>query len=143
MKRLMTAVAVGATVVVGAATLGIAGTADASTPTAAVTAPHRSGTVAWVRTHHRAIRRAVVTISASSIGVTPQDLVSELRSGKSIADVAGEHSVAVQSVVNALVSAAQARVDQAEQHGRLNSATASKITAALPGYATKLVNHVF
>ena len=144
MKRLIATVAVGGAVVMGAATVGIAGAAYASTPTAAVTALHNSGTVAtWVRTHHNAIRRAVVTISANSIGVTPQDLVSELHSGKSIAEIAGEHSVPVQNVVNALVNAAQARIDQAEQHGRLNSTTASKMTAALPRYATKLVNHTF
>jgi uncharacterized protein (DUF433 family) len=85
----------------------------------------------------------VVTISANSIGVTPQDLASELRSGKSIAAVADEHSVPVQNVVNALVSAAQSRVDRAEQHNRLNAATASRLTTALPGYATKLVNRTF
>ena len=45
--------------------------------------------------------------------MTPQALRAELKSGKSVADVAGEHGVSAQTVVNALVGAADARIDKA------------------------------
>jgi transposase-like protein len=82
-------------------------------------------------------------VSAKAIGVTTTDLVTELRSGKSVADVAGEHGVSVQTVVNALVAAADARVDKAVANHKLTLDQASTIKAKLPALATKAVNHVF
>ncbi len=137
-----------APVVIGGVLLGgiaAGGTAFASTP-AAVTAPATAGKSAvrtWVRAHRREIRRDGVAISAKTIGVTPKALVSELRSGKSIADVAGEHGISAQTVVNALNSAADARITQAVSANKLTSTEAAKIEAALPAYLTKAVNHTF
>ncbi len=126
-----------------------AGTAYAATPTstaATAAAPAKASAHplrAWLRAHRKAIRRDVVAVSSKTIGVTPQDLVSELRSGKSIADVAGEHNVSAQTVVNALVGSADAKIDQAVTNHKLTQAQASEIEAALPGLATKVVNHTF
>jgi hypothetical protein len=96
-----------------------------------------------LRAHRKGIREEVVAISSKTIGVTPQDLVSELKSGKSIADVAAEHSVSAQTVVNALVAAGDAKISQAVTDHKISSTEASKIEAALPGLATKVVNHTF
>jgi 6,7-dimethyl-8-ribityllumazine synthase len=96
-----------------------------------------------VKAHRRAIAKAGVTISATTIGVTPQDLVVELKSGKSIADVAAEHSVAVQSVVTALDNAANARVNQAVSDHKLSSSEGDRIEVALPKYLAKAVNRTF
>lgn len=121
------------------------GTAYAGTPaTPVATADVTKGALrSWVRAHRRELAKAGVAISAKTIGVTPQDLVTELKSGKSIADVAGEHTVSVQSVVTALDSAADARINQAVTAHTLSSAEANRIEAALPGYVTKVVNHIF
>ena len=122
-----------------------AGTAYAGTPTASVATAHvkNSAIRAWVKAHRREIAKAGVTISATTIGVTPQDLVAELKSGKSIADVAGEHSVSVQSVVTALDNAADARINQAVIDHKLSSTEANKIEAALPTALAKAVSHTF
>jgi hypothetical protein len=153
-----------APVVLAGALLGgavFAGTAHADTPVAVTAAAPATGagtpasaTAAtgpkarhalrhWLRTHRRELRRAVVAISAKTIGVTPQALVAELHSGKSIAAVATEHGKTAQSVVDALKTAADARLDKAVADHKLKAATASKIEAALTARLTKVVNHTF
>jgi len=137
-------------VIGGALLIGVAsaGTAAAGTPTStpAATATAKAGTHTvrtWVRAHRREIRRFGVVTSAKAIGVTPKALVAELRTGTSIAAVAAAHGVGAQTVVNDLVTAADARIDQAVTGHKLSAATAKAIEAALPGYVTKAVNHTF
>jgi len=144
LKRTLTSIAMGGVLLTGATTAGVADAAYASTP--AVTSPVQStdhGVGTWIRSHRRQIAHAVVTISAKAIGVPAQDLVSELRSGKSIAAVASEHGVSTQAVVSPLVGAADSAVEKAVANHKLTSTAAAKIEAALPGRVTKLVNHVF
>jgi short-subunit dehydrogenase len=126
----------------GIATTGAAyaGTPPA-TPSTATTGAH--SVKAWVKAHRHEIRKAGVAVSAKTIGVTPADLVSELRSGKSIAQVAGEHNVPSQTVVSALVKAADAKINKAVSANKLSSTLANKIEAALPNYVQKAVDHVF
>ena len=139
--------------------MAVAGNAYASAPAASAKAAQpnaaQHGTAAstqpgahhplraWLRAHRRQIRRAGVAISAQAIGVTPQDLVTELRSGKSIADVAGQHQVSAQTVVDALVTAADGTIAKAVSDHKLDSTLAAKIEAALPARMTKAVDHTF
>jgi hypothetical protein len=139
-----------APIVIGAALLGsvaTAGVASASTPTAAVTATAPTGShaaaKAWLKAHRRQLRKAGLAISAKAIGVTSKELATELRSGKSIAQVAGEHNVSAQTVVTDLTTAADAKINQAVTDHKLTATQAAKINAALPGLLTKAVNHVF
>src|SRR5579862_3585421 len=142
-KKIILPAAVTAALAVGG-TVGLATTAGAATPTpAAQSKPSTHAGAAWLRHHRRAIRRAVVTISSKDIGVTRQDLVGELRSGKSIAQVAGEHGVSTSTVENDLVSAADNEVNKLGSEGKLSSAQVSTIEAALPGLAAKIVNRTF
>jgi hypothetical protein len=143
LKRIIAPIALSGAFLAGATSLGVASSAYASTPSLAIPQSINPALKAWIRAHRRQIAQEVVTVSSTTIGVSSQDLVSELRSGKSIADVASENSVSAQTVVNALVNAADAEVNQAVTNQKLTSAQASKIEAALPGYATTLVNHVF
>ncbi|HEV3132969.1 MAG TPA: hypothetical protein VGY51_13505 [Acidimicrobiales bacterium] len=144
LKKTLASIVIGGVLLGGAAS---GATAYAGTPAAATaTAPASTGNQqlrTWIRDHRRQIRKAVVAISAKTIGVTPAALVTELRSGKSIATVAGEHGVSAQTVVNALTSAADAKITQAVAAHKLTSAQASKIEAALPARLAKLVNHTF
>jgi uncharacterized protein (DUF433 family) len=140
-KKILVPVTVVAVLFVGLASSGVASAATTTQSTATTTAHNSPGK--WLAAHKKQIGKAVVAVSSTTIGVTPQDLVSELRSGKSIAEVAGEHNVSVQAVSDALVSAAEAKVNQAVTDQKLTSTQASKIEAALPGYVSKLVNHVF
>lgn len=126
--------------------VAVTGTAYASTSTTSVAAPAHAGKSpvrSWLRAHRREIRRDGVAISAKTIGVSPKALVSELRSGKSIADVSGEHGVSTASLVSALSSAADTQINKAVASNKLSSAEAKTIEAALPTYLTKAVDHTF
>jgi hypothetical protein len=142
-KRIIVPAALTAALAVGGS-VGLATTASAATPAPAAqskTSAHAGA--AWLRHHRRVIGRAVVTVSSKDIGVTRKNLVSELRSGKSIAQVAGEHGVSASTVETDLVHAADSEVSKLAGEGKLTSAQASKIEAALPGFATKVVNKTF
>ena len=145
LKKIIAPLVVAGVLAGGVAT---AGAAYASTPAATATAGATGhakghGAQAWLRSHRRQIRRSGVAISAKTIGVTPKTLVSELRTGKSIADVAGEHGVSAQTVTNALVGAADTKISQAVTNHKLTSAQASKLEARVPGLVAKAVAHTF
>ena len=143
-KRFVAPVALAGALLAGAATVGGSTTAYAATPKVAIPVTGLNPAVTkWVRAHRAKIEKAVVSISATTIGDTPKELVKELRSGKSIAEVAGEHSSTGQAVATALVTAADSRINQAVTAKKLSSTEASTIEAALPGYVTTLVNHTF
>jgi hypothetical protein len=96
----------------GTAGVSIAGAASSgSKPPASVTplspaAPERVNQTGL----RRAARRAV-KIAADTIGISPAELIQQLRAGKSIADVASEHNVNPQTVVNALVTKVEANLE--------------------------------
>jgi hypothetical protein len=117
-------------------------TAPASAPAASATHTGRHAAREWLRANRKSIRKAGITISATTIGVTPQALVAELRTGKSIAQVASEHGVSAQTVVDALTKAADAKVADAVTAGKLTQAQAAKVDAALPARLTKAVDKV-
>lgn len=146
LKKILASVAVGAILVSGGAYAAVAyaSTPGGATPAATTSVGHTSRHAAhgWLKTHRKEIRKQGVAISAKTIGVTPKDLRVELRSGKSIAEVAGEHGVSAQSVVDALVSAADQKVNEAVSAKKLSSAHAAKIEARLPARITKAVDRI-
>ena len=98
--------------------------------------------LADVRQGHHPIRNAAkdsVSVAASTIGVDAKDLVKELRTGKSIADVATEHGVAEQTVVDAIVTDLSSKIDQAATNGTITAERAATIEAKLPAKVTQLV----
>jgi uncharacterized protein (DUF433 family) len=83
---------------------------------------------------------AAVTISAKTIGITPQALRQALASGQSVAQVATAHSVSPTTVVNALVTAGNTRIDTAVANHHLSTARAAKLKARLPKAAQRFVD---
>lgn len=71
-------------------------------------------------------------VAASTLGMTPQDLRTQLRSGKSLADVAKDKGVPLTTLTSALQKAAQDRLSQAVTDGRLTQAQADALKAQLP-----------
>ena len=78
--------------------------------------------------------------AAKEIGVSTSDLKDARKNGKSIAQVAKDHDKSVDDVVNAIVKAATADVDQAVKDGKLDSQKADQIKKKLPDRAKELVN---
>jgi hypothetical protein len=140
----------GASVAIGGALLGglaMTGTAYAATPTPAASASPSHATKGqlkhWLRTHRKEIRKAGLDISAQTIGVSPQVLATDLKAGNSIAGVATQHGVSTQTVVNALVTAADGKINQAVSSGKLTQTEANAIEAKVPSLVSKAVDHTF
>ena len=118
-----------------------AATPTTSTATSTPATPARHGRHNRVRVYLRNHRGAIVTISAKSIGIPKAELVTDLRSGESIAQVAAAHHVPTSTVTSALdKAAATAAVAKAEAAGKLTSAQAAKIDARLPKAIDRLVD---
>ncbi len=144
-KKTLASLAVGGILVGGAVGAVGAGTASAATPAPAATSTTSGhGVKTWLKAHRKEVRRAFIATSAKAINnMTPQALAAELHSGKSVAQVAGEHGVSPQTVINALVQGADAKISQAVAAHQLTTAQGSKLQSRVPGWATKAVDHTF
>jgi hypothetical protein len=78
--------------------------------------------------------------AASYLGVTTEALRTSLRSGESLADVAGEEGKSLAGLVAALVEAEQEELDEAVADGRLTEAQRDSIAADLEARITERVN---
>jgi hypothetical protein len=78
--------------------------------------------------------------AASTIGIDTKTLITELRDGKSIADVAKAHNVDPQKVIDAIVAQANTEIDKAVNDKKLSADQAAKIKSSLPDRISKLVN---
>jgi hypothetical protein len=89
------------------------------------------------------LRRAArngAKLAAETIGIDATELRSQLRAGKTIADVARAHSVDPQTVIDALVAAATERIQDATDAGKITAERAAAMTAKLPERIAKFVN---
>lgn len=80
--------------------------------------------------------RASLGTVASTLGITEDELRTQLQSGKSLADIAGDKTGAV---VDALVAEATARIDQAVTDGKLTAEQATERKANLTERITAMV----
>jgi polyhydroxyalkanoate synthesis regulator phasin len=91
------------------------------------------------RIHVRAHRLGPV---ARYLGITPQELHTELRSGKSLAQVATAHGKTVEGLVDAITAKAKERLDKAVASGKLTRQRADEILARLTDAVEKAVQRV-
>ena len=136
MKRFITA-----GVIVGLLTLGSVGVAAAQT-TGSTNPPNPPSSS--VTNNGRHVRRGVVVLraAATALGVKPRDLLTGLCSGKTLAQLAAEHGRSAQDVINALVKAADARIDRAVQAGRIDATQAAQRKSNVEARVTNLVNNL-
>ena len=94
------------------------------------------------RRHERRarIRGAIIEQSATAIGITPEDLKTDLRGGSSIAEVASANGVAVDDVKAALLDAATQKLDQAVTNDRIDQAKADEMLEKLSANLDTLLN---
>ena len=78
--------------------------------------------------------------AAEVLGLTTEELAAELRAGKTLAAIAGEHDVEVSAVVDTLVAEANERIDAAVEDGKLDQERADELKAELPDRITTMVN---
>jgi hypothetical protein len=110
--------------------------APSATPKAKSPAARKARRIA--RRQH--IRRQAATLAAKTIGITRPDLVSELRSGKTIAAIATEHGVAPQTVIDAIEAAGQSKIDAAQAAHKITAERAAKLKTRLDRAVPRIVN---
>ncbi len=62
---------------------------------------------------------SLFTVAAEQLDMTVSELMTELRDGKSIADVAGEKSVSLETITNAYVAQLEENLKQAVEDGKM------------------------
>jgi hypothetical protein len=88
----------------------------------------------------KAARGGLLKAAATYLGVTNAQLVTELRAGKSLAQVATAKSKSVDGLKQALLAALKQKVDAAVASGRLDAARAQKLLERAPAHIARLVN---
>jgi hypothetical protein len=89
------------------------------------------------------IFRAGLETSAETIGIEVATLRDALRDGQSIAEVAQASGVDPQAVIDALVAAGNAAIDEAVANGRIDEERAAELRAGLAEHAELFVNRTF
>jgi uncharacterized protein (DUF433 family) len=84
--------------------------------------------------------KEALALAAKTIGISPAELVKDLAQGKSIAQVATDHSVQPSAVISALVTAADAKVTAALNAHKITQAQATKLDARIPTVVANFVN---
>jgi len=74
---------------------------------------------------------AELNAAAAKLGMTVQDLVTELRGGKTLADVAKEKNISADDLKAAIITAISAQIDQAVTNGKLTQAQADQLKSNL------------
>ena len=140
-RTTMVTAAIAGVSIVGLA--GVTGIADAATDSAAATpAVAAIGDADGVdpatdtdRAERRAVRQEARQTNrqeiADVLGVSVDDLSTELQGGATLADVAEANDVAVSDVVNVIVQQKTERIDLAVENGRITAEEAAEKTAEL------------
>ena len=85
-------------------------------------------------------RGGLLKAAATYLGVTNAQLVTDLRAGKSLAQVATAKGKSVDGLEQALLAALKQKVDAAVAAGRLPAARAQKLLERAPAHIERLVN---
>ena len=81
--------------------------------------------------------------AATAIGVEPDELRDDLRDGQTIAEVAEANDVETQTVIDAMVAAATARIEEAVDDGRITAEAGTERLADVTERITTFVNEGF
>ena len=94
------------------------------------------GDMAGMRGQIGGPQQSLVAVAAEKLGMSQTDLIAQLQSGKTIAQVAGEKNVALDTIVNAFVATRQARIAQAVATGRMTQAQVDTMLATMRAHVT-------
>jgi uncharacterized protein (DUF433 family) len=95
----------------------------------------RAGVKAELR---KRFAKEAATVAAKAIGITPKELATEVKSGKTVAQVATDHQKNPQDVISALVTAIDKRIDASP---KLSADRKTSIKAKVPARVTNFVNN--
>jgi uncharacterized protein YidB (DUF937 family) len=89
--------------------------------------------------------RVLLRTAAEEMGLTPKELIQELRQGggRSIAEVANEHGVNPADIVEAFLSKVSEKLAKMVENGRLTQAEADEKLAKAREKVTEIINKPF
>lgn len=90
---------------------------------------------------HRHGPPASFEVAADAIGITEEDLIAELEAGESITSVADAEGVDIETVLDALIADATARIQEHVDAGDLDAEEAADRTAELPDLVADFLAH--
>ncbi len=79
---------------------------------------------------------SLITVAAEQLSMTPAELLAELQAGQTIAQVAGEKGVAVETIVEAFVALRAERLAELVTNGQLTQEQADAMLAAMRANVT-------
>jgi hypothetical protein len=83
---------------------------------------------------------SLVAVAAETLGLTRAELVAELQSGKTLAEVAAEHEVAVETIVDTFLAPRAERLAELVANGQLTQEQADTILATMRANVTARVS---
>jgi len=140
MKKLVATVALAGAVTVG--TAGAAFAADGSGSGSGATDPSAQ-TGKGHPALRRAVRRGAVKVITDTLGVSRQDLRAALKGGQTISQYATSLGKDPQALKDALVKAADTKLDQLVADGKLQQDRADTIKGKVPARVDTLLNRQF
>ncbi len=87
------------------------------------------------------VKQAMLDAAARTLTITTDELVAQLRSGQTLAQLAQAHGTTEQAVTSAALAAAKTQLDQAVANGTLTQAQADAAYARLQQQGSQLLNH--
>ncbi len=87
-----------------------------------------------------AIRREIGKSAADAIGISVGDLRNELKDGKSIADVAPEHNVSLDTVKSKITSDVKSKLDKAVANGKITQTREDQMLQRLADNLDTILN---
>lgn len=91
----------------------------------------------------REFAKEAMQTAADTIGISPEQLRDQLKSGKSVAQVATDNNVEPQKVVDAIVAKVNAKIDQAVTDGKLTQEQADQMKSKAPQRVSELVDRTW
>jgi hypothetical protein len=136
------------TLAAGAAALvaiggGVGGALAASGPSTVSKAQGVAATAGPGHFRRLAIRRGIFRVTADYLGLTRRELFQQLRSGKSLAEVATAQGKTVDGLKTAILDAVKTRLDKAVTNSRITTAQEQTFLDRLKTRLDTLVNRHF
>lgn len=83
---------------------------------------------------------SLVVVAAEQLGLTPTELITELQSGKTIAQVAAEHNVVLDTIVDAFLASRAEWLTEQVANGQLTQEQADALLASMKANVTARLN---
>jgi hypothetical protein len=86
---------------------------------------------------------SLIAVAAEQLGMTPQELLTELQSGKTMADVAAEKDVALETIVEAFITPRTERLQELVDNGQLTQEQADAQIELMRANVTARLNEAW